>query len=552
MNLGQKTLGKLIRERLRDARGDAVVLVILAIMLMTLIPVALFTTSVAQLPIAQGEQEYQRALAAAEAGVADYINRLNQTSLTQSGNYWQYSATNLPPDGNPAFTGWATVQYSNGEYFHYTPDTSQTASTGVVYLTSTGLSLHGTIPTYRTITVGIRPDGFLNYLILTDKNLVDPYFAPYVSSLSATQAQNDCAYRYDEYNPSTGSYGPNMSICSGLLAYYVTGSVATGNLFSNDIYYMNGTPAFNGRVYSASTRVSGSASHPYWIDPSCGVTCAGDNPTFQNSSDPAFHSSLAFPSLNTALQNAAQQDGCVYVGPTYIKLSGSYMTVNSPETPTSGFTNANCLGSGTLPLPANGVIYVENMSSSLSCSGTVSIQDETLPCGEGDAITQGKLSGQLTIGAANNIYITGDLEYQGCAHSGTTDVLGLISNNFTELSSSFSSTNSTTDACLGQPSTTPVIYAAILALNHSFDVQNFWNLPPNGNLYIVGSLSEEYADLEGSFGANGLVSGYNTVYSYDSRLAYLTPPYFLSPLNAAWLQISFDEIRNPSSLPALP
>lgn len=552
MKVNVKTVSKVIRGRLGDARGDAVVLVILAIMLMTLIPVALFTTSVAQLPIAQGEQDYQRALAAAEAGVADYINRLNQTSLTQSGNYWQYSETDLPPDGNPAFTGWATVQYSNGEYFHYTPNTSQTASTGIVYLTSTGLSLHGTIPTYRTITVGIRPNGFLNYLILTDKNLVDPYFAPYVSSLSETQAQNDCAYRYDEYNPSTGSYGPNMSICSGLLAYYVTGSTATGNLFSNDIYYMNGTPAFNGRVYSASTRVSGATSHPYWIDPSCGITCTGDSPTFQNPNDPTFHTSLAFPSLNTALQNAAQQDGCLYVGPTYIKLSGSYMTVQSPETPTSGFTNSNCLGSGTLPLPANGVIYVENMSSPLSCSGTVTIQDETLPCGEGDAITQGRLSGQLTIGAANNIYITGDIEYQGCAQSGTTDVLGLISNNFTELSSSFSSTNSTTDACLGQTITTPVIYAAILALNHSFDVQSFWNLPPSGNLYIVGSISEEYADLEGSFGANGLVSGYNTVYSYDSRLAYLTPPYFLSPLNAAWLQLSFEEVQNPPSLPALP
>ncbi len=540
------------RGLLTDARGDAVILVVLAIMLMTLIPVALFSTSIAQLPIAQGEQDYQRALAAAEAGVADYINRLNQTALSQSGNYWQYSASNPPPDGNPAFAGWATVQYSNGEYYHYTPDTTQTASTGIVYLTSTGLALHGSIPTYRTITVGIRPDGFLNYLIMTDKNVIDPYFAPHVSSLSQTQAQSRCAYRYDQYNPSTNGYGPDMSKCSGLLAYYASGSVATGNLFSNDMYYINGTPTFNGRVYSASTKVSGDPSHPYWLDPVCGVTCPGDNPSFQNPQDPTLHSTLAFPSLNTALQNAAQQGGCLYVGPTYIKISGSYMTVDSPETPTSGFTNPNCLGSGTLPLPANGVIYVENMSSPLSCTGMVTLEHQSLPCGEGDALTQGRLAGQLTIGAANNIYITGDLEYQGCAHSGTTDVLGLISNNFTELSSTFYSTNATSDNCLGQSSSTPVIYAAILALNHSFDAQHFWSIPALGNLYIVGSISEKYADLEGVFGASGLTSGYNTIYSYDNRLGYLTPPYFLSPLNAAWIQMSFSEVRNPSLLPTLP
>ncbi|SHE89615.1 hypothetical protein SAMN02745225_01930 [Ferrithrix thermotolerans DSM 19514] len=546
------TVKKYLRYLFRDAQGDAVVLVVLAIMLMTLIPVALFTTSVAQLPIAQGEQEYQRALAAAEAGVSDYINRLNQSSLSQSGNYWQYSATNLPPDGNPAFTGWATVPHSNGEYFHYTPNTSQTASTGVVYLTSTGLSLHGSTPTYRTITVGIRPDGFLNYLTLTDKNVIDPYFAPYVSYLSQTQAQNDCAYRYDQYNPSIGSDGPNMSLCSSLLAYYATGSTATGSLFSNDIYYMNGTPKFDGRVYSASTRVSGASSHPYWIDPLCGTTCSGDSPSFQNSSDPSLHPSLAFPTLNTALESAAQQDGCIYVGPTYIHIEGSYMTVKSPETPTTGFTNPNCLGSGTLPLPANGVIYVENMSSPLSCSGTVTIQGESLPCGEGDALTQGRIQGQLTIGSANDIFITGDLEYQGCASGGTTDVLGLVSNNFTELSSGFSSSNVTSDSCLGQSITTPVIYAAILALNHSFDVQNFWSIPPSGNLYIFGSISEEYADLEGSFNQTGLTNGYNTIYTYDQRLAYLTPPYFLSPLNAAWLQMSFSEVANPNTLPPLP
>ena len=51
------------------------------------------------------DQDWNAALAAAEAGIDDYVFRLNENS-----NYCQYSASNLPPDGNQAFTGWQAVQ----------------------------------------------------------------------------------------------------------------------------------------------------------------------------------------------------------------------------------------------------------------------------------------------------------------------------------------------------------------------------------------------------------------------------------------------------------
>ena len=38
------------------------------------------------------------------------------------------------------------------------------------------------------------------------------------------------------------------------------------------------------------------------------------------------------------------------------------------------------------------------------------------------------------------------------------------------------------------------------------------------------------------------MSGYNKNYTYDTRLKYLSPPYFLSPTQSAWIRISYAEV----------
>src|SRR6478752_8370485 len=121
-----------------DESGLAMILAIIVVMLMTIIPLALVQGAVAQLPLARHDQDHESALAAAEAGVDDYLNRLAQNS-----NYWTYSATSPPTPANPAFTGWVRVSgpSTNGECYRYRPDSSRTAATGIVYLTSTGKRL---------------------------------------------------------------------------------------------------------------------------------------------------------------------------------------------------------------------------------------------------------------------------------------------------------------------------------------------------------------------------------------------------------------------------
>src|SRR5579871_3873750 len=84
-----------------DEAGIAMILAITVVMLMTLIPLAIYSQAVQQLPLARHDQDHESALAAAEAGVDDYMNH-----LAQNQNYWTYSSSNLPPDGNQAFNAW--------------------------------------------------------------------------------------------------------------------------------------------------------------------------------------------------------------------------------------------------------------------------------------------------------------------------------------------------------------------------------------------------------------------------------------------------------------
>ena len=204
-------------------------------------------------------------------------------------------------------------------------------------------------------------------------------------------------------------------------------------------------------------------------------------------------------------------------------------------------TNSGC-GPGTnLSLPANGVIYVQTVPSSSSdpnygaCSGA--------GC-NGDANVSGTLAGQLTIAAQNDIIIKDNLLYH--VYPGGTDVLGLIANNNVAIyhpvnGSGVNQAGSLTD---------PTVDAAILALNHSFFVQNWTKGAPLGNLTINGVITQEYRGAVGTFSGSPPViqTGYNKNYTYDTRLKYLSPPYFLSPTQSAWQRISYSELM-PTATP---
>ncbi len=532
-----------------DEAGLAMIIVVMVVLLMTLIPLAIFSQAVEQLPLARHDQDHESALAAAEAGVDDYLNHLAQNS-----NYWTYNPGNPPPDGNLAFGSWIKLSgpSTNGECFRYDVDTSTTASTGIVYLTSSGKRLTNSAlgctsaGVMRTVTLGLRRQGFLDYLWLTDYEITDP-------ALTGASTSR-CKVHAWQYNSTTGRYGPDLSAspdCS--IVYWTSLASLNGPVHSNDGLYVCGSPSFLGNTdtyYNSPT----SNNQPNALKFGGGGTvlnplnCA-NSPIYGVSqpAQPAAGALLPFPPANTSIRNQADSvlggAGCLFTGPTTIKLNADgTMDVTSPATKSS-----NCMPVTTgMHLPSNGVIYVQNVPAGAdpnhsACSGNACF---------GDVNVSGTLNGQLTIASMDDINITGNLTYH--QYPGGNDVLGLVADNDVAV---VHAANATVQDDL-------TIDAAIMSLNHSFYVQN-WSTGTNAactgahpctvpgvhSLIVNGVITQEFRGPVGTFSGSPpvLQSGYNKDYNYDSRLKYLSPPFFLSPTQSAWQRISYAEIQpNPA------
>jgi hypothetical protein len=70
----------------------------------------------------------------------------------------------------------------------------------------------------------------------------------------------------------------------------------------------------------------------------------------------------------------------------------------------------------------------------------------------------------------------------------------------------------------------------MLAINHSFIVDHYDCGAHLGTLTINGAVSQKFRGPVGLVGS----SGYSKNYVYDDRLRYISPPYFLDPVESAW------------------
>jgi hypothetical protein len=84
------------------------------------------------------------------------------------------------------------------------------------------------------------------------------------------------------------------------------------------------------------------------------------------------------------------------------------------------------------------------------------------------------------------------------------------------------------------------IDAALLALKHSFIVDNYYCGGTLGTLTINGAIGQHYRGPVGTGGAS-ITTGYLKNYNYDDRLRRVNPPYFLDPVNSAWRVVRFNE-----------
>lgn len=585
--------------RLREdgERGVVMVTVLLLSMIMLLIVAGTMAYALGSQPLSRRDQDWNAALSAAEAGLDDYLFRLNEND-----QYYLYGAPPLPapPDGNQAFTGWVSVpdsgsasvtctagEDSNIPCFRYAVNTTNLTSQGAIIITATGRSRNVT----RTVQATVRRRSFIDYLYFTDYETTDPAAYPTASnSNNSTWAQTNCAKHYYEGRVSNP---PTNGGCTDI--NFGSGDVISGPLHSNDAILICGSPTFSGNV-TTSWQGAGSPLRRWRANGNC-----SNSPSFSRPGDPAYASPLTMPPSNVAIKADADGNppmtgtGCLYTGPTSITLNSTgTMTVVSPFTKS---TNAGCLGAN-VALPANGVIYVQNVPSTITdpnytagCPYNVTApgggvtrahplgypqQYDITPygCRNGDVFLSGVLKGRLTIAADNNIDVINSVTYQG--GTGGSDLLGLIANNYVEVYHpvGLSSAGTPSGACdggfvnggcnlidkaAGLPTALrlPTIQAAILSVNHSFRVQNYQygdNNPGSQTMRITinGAIAQRYRGIVGIINNTGYLKNYN----YDNRLKYQSPPRFLTPIAAAWQIVTWIEQKpacawNTTSSPPL-
>ena len=557
----------------RDERGFALATVMIVSLVLSLLAFATIDYAVGSQSISRHDQNWNAALAAAEAGIDDYIFHLNE-----NGNYWLYNASNLPSDGNKAFVQYVPVPGSTtNAKFRYSVDASQIAQSGIVALTSTGRVGNAA----RSVRVTLRRASFLDYLYFTDFETTDP--ASYSGTpFTAAQAQTYCAkYYYGGINnqrdePSrtdfSGDSDSNGAYCNDIS--FVGSDKLNGPMHTNDAFMVCGNAQFLGHV---TTSWSGAGGALYRDG------CPTSHPVFADPGGPTYSAPLTMPPTNSALKSnvAAGTGGCLYTGPTRIKLlSNGQMTVKSPFSKNTNNTTAGqCPKNGTGSMPADGVIYVQNVPSTTTdpnytngCPYSVSngggdnrahplglpIHNDTTTygCRNGDAFIEGTLKGQLTIASENNIDITWSMTYNSGV--GGNDLLGLIANNYIEVYHPTSCTSGTTSACnltatfpgetpaRTTANTSPTIQAAMLSLSHSVRVQNYDRGAPLGTLNVTGVLAQRYRGPVGTNSNGTIVTGFSKNYVYDQRLQYLSPPYFLDPVASQWGIVTWAENQVPA------
>jgi hypothetical protein len=237
----------------------------------------------------------------------------------------------------------------------------------------------------------------------------------------------------------------------------------------------------------------------------------GDTPQFQ-SGDPENVPLLTLPTSNTAIEaetnRAAGKTGCLYKGPTRIVLlSSGRMNVTSPFTTSSSY--ASCVGNN-ITLPANGVIHVQNVptAKTATCTGSqnrpgypITGDVTTYGCRVGDVFLSGTLRGRLTIASENNVVVVSNTTYSSSG-AGSNDMLGLIANQFVQLYHPVNSSGTNL-----QDTRNPTAYfqdprldAAILALGHSFIVQNYDEGATLGTLTVTGGIAQKWRGPVGTSG----------------------------------------------------
>jgi hypothetical protein len=412
------------RDALRgDDSGIAMLMVVAIIMIMTLLVTTAIAYAMAVKTQAKRDQDWNAALAAAGAGIDDFVSRVNK-----SDSYVQaVDCTNLAWKGPKAGTntcgwsastaaGWLNVQagLAKGGQFHYDVDTSSFFKDGSVRLNSTG-KVNGVS---RTLQVRLARGGPVDFVYSTDFEDADPantYVYPSGASVNCGGSGTTLAKYW--YQTRSG--------CQEIT--FVGGDVLDGPVHFNDTPLLSSGSGSSHPIFSQGYETA---------DPGCPTTgaatsgnppvgtSAGSGKCWRSSSSSAPQFGAGTTAVGVGIRSMVDTSdqfstfpGCVYTGDTRIRFnSDGTMTVwntkssgttltgpNSPSGTNCGNAAAFVPASGqkypsagqTVPVPNDMVIYVKNSASSTTCvpgqivNGTTSgsTSNDQIPVGSGSAST---------------------------------------------------------------------------------------------------------------------------------------------------------------------
>jgi hypothetical protein len=535
-------------------------------MIASIVTIAAFTAARGDIKPSAANSNRKVAYAAAEAGVAWYMSKLtanpdywqlcdtgsssgtpdpvNQPNATVGARKWKRVPGSPAVGSNVADFSIAMLPASGATCSTATPSSSMLNSAdGSFKIRSTG-RFHGQL---RTIVTKFAQQRFLNFIYFTDYETLDP--------LAGNPGGAGCA-QYRASRPSG---------CT--VIQFTDKDKVNGPLHTNDDLVYCGAPVFGRPGGTDNIEVSG-PSPGYYKNGGC--TAAGT------------------PAWNTpsgALQTATRQ---LQMPPTNATLKTLVSATNPPAgvVPTTGgyllsgtqyirFTNDGNMvvdtpGAGNNPvkiaLPQNGVIFVQNGTG--SCNDT---QNPTSPYTYPDVANaqcanvyvSGQADKDVTLASDKDIIVAPTLPYVGtdqtkqfnpqapltsdadliAGTASNTDPtkgdqvsgpvqIGLIATNFVRVYHPVSSDGSANASSVRDVR----IDAAILSLQHSFIVDNYNRGTPTGTLTVHGAIAQRFRGPVGtsSGGTGAPATGYLKDYTYDNRLRYQSPPYFINPLNEAW------------------
>jgi Tfp pilus assembly protein PilX len=220
--------------------------------------------------------------------------------------------------------------------------------------------------------------------------------------------------------------------------------------------------------------------------------------------------------------------------PNYWPTSGA---LSQPTSPTSAAlcTKTVTVSGHTTTTYGNGLT---NAATGLTYPATNEYAGPAGPqtaygCRNGDVFVQGQFHGALTVGAQNNVYVTGPLKYTNAS----TDILGLVGQTSVTVWNPMSCTSfnyngvCTSGSLLARSGGADLeIDAAIASNGGTFQVQNYNFGSALGTLTVMGSIAQKFRGAVATTSNNRIVTGFTKNYGYDARLQNTAPPKFLQPV----------------------